>query len=114
MVIVATSSEGRSSVSVLLSSVAVSPSPAKDHLARVPLDAKVAAKTPVAVVGVRQILLLQSPPLFTSMSLHEVWQAAASSPFQPTVGKESQLYIGLILLFIGKDCGGQIVFMARD
>lgn len=37
------------------------------------------------------------------MSLHEVWQAAASSPFQPTIGKESQLTLGLFLLFVGKE-----------
>ncbi|KAG9771661.1 phenol 2-monooxygenase, partial [Aureobasidium melanogenum] len=36
-----------------------------------------------------------------SMSLHEVWQAAASSPFQPAVGKDSQLFVGLFLLLIG-------------
>ncbi|EXJ87432.1 hypothetical protein A1O3_04392 [Capronia epimyces CBS 606.96] len=35
------------------------------------------------------------------MSLYEVWQAAGSSPFQPAVGKDSQLTIGLFLLFIG-------------
>ncbi|KAI1609356.1 hypothetical protein EDD37DRAFT_653680 [Exophiala viscosa] len=35
------------------------------------------------------------------MSLYEVWQAAASSPFQPTVGKDSQLILGLSLLLIG-------------
>ncbi|KIV82311.1 hypothetical protein PV11_04431 [Exophiala sideris] len=35
------------------------------------------------------------------MSLYEVWQAAASNPFQPTIGKDSQLIIGLTLLLIG-------------
>ena len=35
------------------------------------------------------------------MSLYEVWQAAASSPFEPSVGKDSQLYVGFILLLIG-------------
>ncbi|ETI19811.1 hypothetical protein G647_08824 [Cladophialophora carrionii CBS 160.54] len=35
------------------------------------------------------------------MSLYEVWQSAAGSPFQPTVGKESQLFVGLALLLIG-------------
>ncbi|KIW86802.1 uncharacterized protein Z519_12588 [Cladophialophora bantiana CBS 173.52] len=39
--------------------------------------------------------------LSTSMSLYEVWQAAAGSAFQPTVGKESQLNVGLFLLLIG-------------
>ena len=37
----------------------------------------------------------------SSMSLHEIWQAAASSPFEPSVGKDNQLYVGFILLFIG-------------
>jgi cell cycle checkpoint protein len=36
------------------------------------------------------------------MSLHEVWQSAAGSPFQPTVGKDSQLFVGLSLLLIGE------------
>lgn len=36
------------------------------------------------------------------MSLYEVWQSAAGSPFQPTVGKESQLYVGLFLVLVGK------------
>jgi hypothetical protein len=36
------------------------------------------------------------------MSLHEVWKAAASSPFEPSVGKSSQLYVGFILLLLGK------------
>lgn len=36
------------------------------------------------------------------MSLYEVWQSASSSPFQPTVGKESQLYVGLLLVLVGK------------
>lgn len=35
------------------------------------------------------------------MSLREVWEAAASSPFEPSVSKESQLTIGLTLIFIG-------------
>ncbi|KIV96041.1 hypothetical protein B0A52_06663 [Exophiala mesophila] len=35
------------------------------------------------------------------MSLHEVWQAAASSPFQPSVSKDSQIAVGLLLLLVG-------------
>jgi cell cycle checkpoint protein len=31
-------------------------------------------------------------------SLHQVWQAAAGSPFLPVVGKESQFTIAFILL----------------
>ena len=36
------------------------------------------------------------------MSLHEVWQAAASSPFQPSVSKDSQIAVGLLLLLVGE------------
>lgn len=35
------------------------------------------------------------------MSLREVWEAAASSPFEPTIGKDSQLFVGLFLIFSG-------------
>jgi hypothetical protein len=35
------------------------------------------------------------------MSLHEVWQAAAGSPFEPAVSKDNQLYVGFALLLIG-------------
>lgn len=35
------------------------------------------------------------------MSLHEIWEAAASSPFEPTVGKDTQAYLGLVLLLTG-------------
>jgi cell cycle checkpoint protein len=31
-------------------------------------------------------------------SLHQVWQAAAGSPFLPAVGKESQFIIAFVLL----------------
>lgn len=31
-------------------------------------------------------------------SLHQVWQAAAGSPFLPAVGKESQFTIAFVLL----------------
>jgi hypothetical protein len=34
-------------------------------------------------------------------SLHEVWKAAAGSPFLPTVGKGSQFSVAFFLLFIG-------------
>ncbi|KAK5992535.1 hypothetical protein PT974_05946 [Cladobotryum mycophilum] len=34
-------------------------------------------------------------------SLHEVWQAAAGSPFLPTVGKDSQFLVAFLLLVIG-------------
>lgn len=35
------------------------------------------------------------------MSLHEVWEAAAGSPFSPTVSKDYQLTIGFTLLITG-------------
>lgn len=35
------------------------------------------------------------------MSLREVWDAAANSPFEPSVGKDSQLTLGLFLIVIG-------------
>ncbi|KAJ0303474.1 hypothetical protein COL5a_008788 [Colletotrichum fioriniae] len=34
-------------------------------------------------------------------SLLEVWQAAASTPFQPAVAKDSQFFIAFLLLLIG-------------
>ncbi|KND90974.1 hypothetical protein TOPH_04304, partial [Tolypocladium ophioglossoides CBS 100239] len=34
-------------------------------------------------------------------SLHEVWQAAAGSPFLPLVGKGTQFPVGFVLLLIG-------------
>ena len=37
------------------------------------------------------------------MSLREVWDAAAASPFEPAIGKDTQLYVGLVLVFIGTD-----------
>lgn len=39
-------------------------------------------------------------------SLHEVWQAAAGSPFVPTVGKDSQFLIAFVLLVFGFFLGG--------
>jgi cell cycle checkpoint protein len=35
------------------------------------------------------------------MSLYEVWEAAASSPFSPSVSKDNQLTVGFTLLIIG-------------
>ncbi|KAK4100701.1 hypothetical protein N658DRAFT_427251 [Parathielavia hyrcaniae] len=39
-------------------------------------------------------------------SLHEVWQAAAGSPFVPTVGKGSQFLVAFVLLVLGFTLGG--------
>ena len=44
---------------------------------------------------------LSSSSCSLSMSLREVWDAAASSPFEPSVGKDSQLAVGLVLIFTG-------------
>ena len=34
-------------------------------------------------------------------SLHEVWQAAAGSPFLPAIGKGTQFFVGFVLLLLG-------------
>ncbi|KAM0345535.1 hypothetical protein ACHAPU_006462 [Fusarium lateritium] len=34
-------------------------------------------------------------------SLHEVWQAAAGSPFFPTVNKGNQFWVGFLLTLLG-------------
>jgi hypothetical protein len=39
-------------------------------------------------------------------SLHEVWQAAAGSPFVPAVGKDSQFLVASVLLVLGLGLGG--------
>jgi len=39
-------------------------------------------------------------------SLHEVWQAAAGSPFIPTIGKDSQFLIAFVLIVLGFFLGG--------
>ena len=39
-------------------------------------------------------------------SLHEVWQAAAGSPFVPAVGKDSQFLVAFVLLVLGLGLGG--------
>ncbi|KAI0390209.1 hypothetical protein F5Y17DRAFT_462004 [Xylariaceae sp. FL0594] len=43
-------------------------------------------------------------------SLHEIWQTASSSPFQPTVGKGSQFFVAFILLLIGLSLSGAFAF----
>ncbi|KAI1331388.1 DNA repair exonuclease-like protein [Xylariaceae sp. FL0255] len=39
-------------------------------------------------------------------SLHEIWQTASGSPFQPTVGKGSQFLLAFILLALGFSLSG--------
>ena len=39
-------------------------------------------------------------------SLHEVWQAAAGSPFVPAIGKGSQFWVAFILLVLGFSLSG--------
>lgn len=34
-------------------------------------------------------------------SLHEVWQAASSSPFLPAIGKNTQFLVAFLLLLAG-------------
>ena len=36
------------------------------------------------------------------MSLNEIWEAAAGSPFSPIVSKDLQFLVGFTLLFVGK------------
>lgn len=38
-----------------------------------------------------------------AMSLLEVWEASAATPFEPFIGKDSQLIVGFTLLISGKD-----------
>ena len=44
--------------------------------------------------------LVRSSRLF-SMSLSEVWEAASSNPFNPTISKDSQFLVGSSLLILG-------------
>ena len=39
--------------------------------------------------------------LVLSMSLNDVWEAAAANPFHPVVGKDWQFSLGFTLLLIG-------------
>jgi hypothetical protein len=34
-------------------------------------------------------------------SLHQVWESASGSPFEPTIGKGSQFLVGFVLLTAG-------------
>jgi hypothetical protein len=34
-------------------------------------------------------------------SLHQVWESAVGNPFEPTIGKESQFFVGITLLILG-------------
>jgi len=34
-------------------------------------------------------------------SLHQVWESAVGNPFQPTIGKGSQFFVGITLLVVG-------------
>ena len=40
--------------------------------------------------------------LSSSMSLNEIWEGAAGSPFHPTVPKERQFLVAFSLLLVGK------------
>jgi hypothetical protein len=39
---------------------------------------------------------------FLEMSLNDVWDSAVGSPFEPAIGKNSQLVVGSVLLFLCK------------
>ncbi|KAI0434964.1 hypothetical protein F5Y09DRAFT_156764 [Xylaria sp. FL1042] len=43
-------------------------------------------------------------------SLHELWHTASGSPFQPTVGKGSQFFVGFVLLLLGLGLTGGFAF----
>jgi hypothetical protein len=49
----------------------------------------------------------QFPTRHMDSSLHEVWQAAAGSPFVPTVGKDNQFLVAIVLLLLGFSLGGR-------
>ena len=34
-------------------------------------------------------------------SLHQVWESAVGNPFEPSIGKGSQFFVGITLLIIG-------------
>jgi hypothetical protein len=34
-------------------------------------------------------------------SLHQVWDSAVGNPFEPTIGKGGQFFVGITLLIIG-------------
>ena len=34
-------------------------------------------------------------------TLHQVWASAVSNPFEPTIGKNSQFFVGITLLVAG-------------
>lgn len=43
---------------------------------------------------------------YMDSSLHEVWQAAAGSPFLPAISKSSQFWVAFILLLLGFSATG--------
>ncbi|KAJ3566852.1 hypothetical protein NPX13_g6982 [Xylaria arbuscula] len=43
-------------------------------------------------------------------SLHELWHTASGSPFQPAVGKDSQFFVGFVLLLVGLGLTGGFAF----
>ncbi|KIH90047.1 hypothetical protein SPBR_01154 [Sporothrix brasiliensis 5110] len=42
-------------------------------------------------------------------SLHELWQTASGSPFNPTIGKGSQFLVGFSLLVLGLGLTGSFL-----
>ena len=35
----------------------------------------------------------------SAQPLHDIWEASASQPFSPSIGKDAQLSVGFVLLF---------------
>ena len=61
-----------------------------------------ADKFHVGLVLAYNIRLSRSGHSETSMSLNEVWEGAAGSPFYPTVSKDWQFFVASSLLFAGE------------
>jgi hypothetical protein len=43
----------------------------------------------------------ESNPKLMESSLHQVWESAVGNPFEPSIGKGSQFFVGITLLIIG-------------
>lgn len=55
----------------------------------------------------KQLLLIRNPhkhkhnSYLMESSLHQVWESAVGNPFVPTIGKDSQFFVGFTLLSLG-------------
>jgi hypothetical protein len=85
--------EARSRISVGLTNVY------RTHL---PSDIKPNSAAPRAIIRIIQgQLFSKASNLLMESSLHEVWEGAAGNPFVPTIGKDSQFWVGILLLILG-------------